>query len=286
MRLGSHVSVAGKIYLSVARAKAIGCQTMQIFSGNPRSWRPAGYSDEDTAEFKKRRLDAGIDPVAIHLPYLVNLGSANEEVHRHSVETTIANLEQAKILGADYLVVHTGSHGGTGRKKGLAAVKNSLDEILEQPFESVTLLLENTAGAGYALGSKMEDLAEIFASFEGDSRLGLCLDTCHAYAAGYNLASEKGLNSLLDKIEALFGLHKLKFMHLNDCRGRLRSGLDRHEHIGKGLIGEDGFKRLVNHPCLQNLAGVIETPRLGTEDDARNLALLHNLAGQIESQKG
>ena len=274
MRLGSHVSVAGKIYLAVARAKAIGCQTMQIFSGNPRSWQPAVYSGDDVSEFKKRRRAAGIDPVAIHLPYLVNLGSASAGIHRQSIAAVLANLEQAKILGANYLVVHAGSHAGAGSEKGLAAIKAALTEILNQPFGGVVLLLENTAGSRYALGSKMEDLAGIFEHFGIDSRLGLCLDTCHAFAAGYDLAGDQGLNGLLDKIDRLFGLEKLKFMHLNDCRGRLGSGTDRHEHIGKGFIGMDGFRRLVNHPRLQNIAGVIETPKMGSEDDGRNLALL------------
>lgn len=278
MRLGSHVSVAGKVFLAVARAKALGCRTMQMFSGNPRSWQPAVYSDDEINEFRKRRRQADISPVAIHLPYLVNLGSPSAEIRKHSVESVIANLEQAKILGADYLVVHTGSHTGAGRRRGLAAIKASLEEILQLSFDNVKLLLENTAGSGYALGSRLEDLAEIFGCFDDEPRLGLCLDTCHAYAAGYNLADPEGLNSLLDKIEALFGLEKLRFLHLNDCRGRLRSGIDRHEHIGKGFIGEEGFRYILHHPQLQQLAGVIETPKLGSEDDVRNLDLLFRLS--------
>lgn len=277
MRLGSHVSVAGQIYLAVARAKAIGCETMQIFSGNPRSWRPAHYTSKEITEFKKRRSRSVIDPVAIHLPYLVNMGSPSEEIHRHSVQATLENLARAKLLGADFLVVHVGGHSGCGQKKGLANVKASLKAILGQEFGDVKLLLENTSGSGYALGSKMEELAEIFVDFNGDRRLGLCLDTCHAYAAGYDLTSEKGTNNLLDEIDNLFGLDKLLFMHLNDCRGRLGSHIDRHEHIGKGLIGLEAFKRLINNPRLANLAGVIETPKLGSEDDIRNLKLLQSL---------
>jgi len=278
MRLGSHVSIAGHLYLSVARAAAIGCQTMQIFSSNPRSWKPLEYSREDITEFKKRRRESGITPVTIHLPYLVNLASPDEDIHRKSIKAVLTDLDIAKRIGADYLVVHTGSHRGAGPEAGLKAIKESLKKILTVPFGPVKLLLENTSGAGNAMGALMPELGKIFNDFNNGERLGLCLDTCHAYAAGYDLATKSGLNLLLTEINDNFGLNRIRFLHFNDCRGALGSGLDRHEQIGKGFIGEDGFRVILHDSRLKDLAGVIETPKPNPDDDKLNLAKLRQLS--------
>ncbi|HEX21352.1 MAG TPA: deoxyribonuclease IV, partial [Actinobacteria bacterium] len=213
MRLGSHVSIAGRLYLSVARAAAIGCQTMQIFSGNPRSWLSVKYDSADIAEFKKRRQAAGISPVTIHLPYLVNISSPDDEIRRKSVKAVLADLDIAKRIGADYLVVHAGSHRGAGRDVGLKSIAESLKEILTAPFGSVSLLLENTSGAGNAMGAGMLELGKIFNYFNHEERLGLCLDTCHAYGAGYDLATEAGLNNLFADIDSNFSFSRVHFLH-------------------------------------------------------------------------
>lgn len=280
MRIGAHVSIEEKIYLAVDRAKTLGCDTMQIFPGNPRSWYPLQVSSEDAQEFQRRRAEAKISPVAIHLPYLINLGSARLDTQSASVASMKAILGLATMLGADYLVVHVGSHGGQGREKGLIAVARNLRRVLEESVFRKKILLENTAGAGYALGYRMKDLGEIFAFLDDDERVGFCLDTSHAFAAGYDLSQKEGLKLLLEEIEQEFGLKRLLLVHANDARGTLGSGRDRHEHIGKGHIGLEGFKILLSHPYLSRLPFIIETPRMGSADDARNIELLRSLAGR------
>jgi deoxyribonuclease-4 len=277
MRFGAHVSVTGGLCQALSRAKALGCETMQIFPGNPRSWKPIEVSDDEAYQFRLKQKDYSISPIFIHLPYLVNLGSTNDQVRQSSVNCVKANLELAKKAGINHLIIHAGSHGGAGRKAGLRSTRESLLELMGLSFGPVDLLIENTAGAGYALGAKIEDIADVFDFCNCDKRLGLCLDTCHAYAAGYNLSNKKGLDKFLKLIEEKIGLNRVKVIHANDARGRLRSGLDRHEHIGKGLIGEAGFRQILNHSLLNHLPVIIETPR-GEENDFRNLAILRRLA--------
>lgn len=278
MRLGAHVSIAGKIYLSFERAAAIGCRSMQMFIGNPRSWQPPEYTKTDIAEFNRRREVSGIRPIAIHLPYLVNLCSPKDELRDKSVKAVTTALGWAKLLGADFLVTHFGSHLNFGKKQGMAAIKSSLKEIIESSFGGVRLLLENTSGAGYCLGFRLDDFQEIFEFLGDDKRVGICFDTCHAYAAGYDLSSEVAVDKTIETVRKSIGLDKLGFVHLNDCRGQLGSRIDRHEHIGKGGIGVEGFRRLISHPLLADLGAVIETPKKGPDDDPRNLEILRSLA--------
>lgn len=278
MRLGSHVSIAGRLYLAVARAAAIGCQTMQIFSSSPRSWQTVEYDSEDIAEFKKRRQASGIAPLTIHLPYLVNLASPDVDIRRKSIKAIVADLNLAHRINADFLVVHTGSHRGAGSDAGLKAITESLKEILSVPFGSASLLLENTSGAGHAMGANMSELGVIFNYFNNEERLGLCMDTCHAFAAGYDVANEPGLELLFADIKNNFDLSKVRFFHFNDCNGALGSRLDRHEQIGKGLIGDSGFRLILSHPLMKNAAGVIETPKPDPDDDRQNLAKLRQLS--------
>lgn len=278
MRFGSHVSTAGKLYEAVDRAAAIGCQAMQIFSNNPRTWRPDNWSDDDVAEFNRRREAADIQPLALHLPYLVNLASPNDRVFTESVACLKAAFGTAGRLRADFLVVHTGSHLGSGRGEGLARIRRGLAEVLGVDSGDTKLLLENTSGSGHNLGAHLSDIAEIVHSCYDDPRLGLCLDLCHAYAAGYDLASAIGLKGFADELERTLTRGRLLLVHANDSKGELGSRLDRHEHIGKGHIGVDGFRRILHHDVFRELTFIIETPKHETGEDAGNLAVLRELA--------
>ena len=277
MRLGSHVSSAGKLFLSLDRANAIGCQSMQIFMGNPRNWKPAMLDQNEIDEFIKRKKKYDIRPIAIHLPYLVNLCSPKDDLREKSINTVLANLERAREIEAEYVVTHFGSHLDAGRTSGIKALKASLTTILAESFGNSGLLLENTSGAGFTLGYRLDDFAQVFGLFQGDDRLGLCLDTAHAFAAGYNISTGQGVESLLADIDGSIGLKRLRFMHLNDSKSDLNSKRDRHEHIGKGKIGKAGFRKIINDPRLKEIGGVLETPKVDSKDDKINLEILKTL---------
>ncbi len=278
MRFGAHVSIANNLADSVSRATSIGCEAMQIFPGNPRGWKTSFFTEDQLADFIFRRQRDDIYPLAIHMPYLVNLGSPVDRVAKASIVTVLDTIEKAKSVDADFLVMHTGSHGGAGLEFGMNRLKTGLDEILQADFGSVKLLLENTAGTAHSMGSQLEILRDIFQSVGFDHRLGLCLDTCHAYAAGYDIADKASLNDFLDKLDSLIGRERLSLIHANDSKGALGSHIDRHEHIGQGAIGSDGFRNILAHPDLSNMTFIIETPRPEEGDDAKNLRKLRQLA--------
>ncbi len=277
MRFGAHVSIADHIYLAIDRAVAVGCEAIQIFPGNPRGWKTGPLPADAVKEFKKRRREASVGPVAIHLPYLVNLSSARERIVEASIGSLKDALSKALAIEAEFLVMHTGSHSDTGGEDGVKQVAAGLRTLLEEEFGPVKLLLENTAGAGHTLGATPTEIAEIIAAVDNDPRLGLCFDTCHAFAAGYDLRKPAGLNVYLDELDASMGIDRMKLVHANDSKGELGSHLDRHEHIGEGKIGLAGFRHVINHPAFAKLAFIIETPRKGPEDEERNLATLRNL---------
>lgn len=278
MRFGSHVSIANHLFDAVDRAKAIGCEAMQIFPGNPRGWQASYFQTRDMEEFKRRRAAAGIRPLAVHLPYLVNIGSPVDRVFTASIGSIKDSLEKAKIVDADFLVMHVGSHVGAGRESGLERINAGLKEVLSSDFGRVKLLLENTAGAGFTLGDRLEEIAGIIDRTLQDTRLGVCLDTCHAYAAGYDVSDRQGLNDLLARFDDLMGLDRLGLIHANDSKSRLGSHIDRHEQIGRGFIGLDGWRNILSHPALKEKAFILETPRPQIGDDLRNLELLRSLA--------
>lgn len=278
MRFGAHVSIANNLADSVDRATSIGCDAMQIFPGNPRGWKASFFTEDQLADFIFRRRRDDIHPLAIHMPYLVNLGSPVDRVAKASIVTVLETLEKAKSVDADFLVMHTGSHGGAGLEFGMSRLKTGLDEILRADFGSVKLLLENTAGSAHSMGSRLEMLRDIFQSVKFDHRLGLCLDTCHAYAAGYDIANKASLDSFLEKLDKLIGRERLGLIHANDSKNALGSHKDRHEHIGRGEIGLEGFRNILAHPDLSNMTFILETPRPEAGDDAKNLQELRQLA--------
>ena len=278
MLLGVQVSTEGKIYEAVERAHQLGCNTMQIFARNPQRWREDFLEPKDVAEFNQRQDRFKIKPLFIHISYLINLASPNPRLYEASIEAHIEDILEAHTLKADYIVTHMGSHKETSEEEGLSRFISALDRILEKAKNTrVGILLENTSGSGSWLGYKFSHQREIIQSLKQKERLGLCFDTAHAYLAGYDIATKDGLGNTLDEIDKLVGINFIKLIHLNDAKGELGSRHDRHEHIGKGTIGLEGIKRIVNHPKLRNLRFILETPKKTEEDDIMNLNTVRKL---------
>jgi deoxyribonuclease-4 len=280
MKIGFHVSISGSIDLSVDRALALGCNTFQIFTRNPRGWRPRPLRGEEVEAFREKRSRAGIEPVYAHTPYLINLASPREEVYRRSVEALIFDLERCRALEVHYLVTHLGSHLGSGSEHGIGRLLDAINEALEKAETDVTILLENGAGSAHQIGSNVEELGRIMDGVERPSRVAVCLDTCHAFAAGYEFRHPKGLEKTLEAVEGAIGFERLRLVHLNDSRGGLGSGVDHHEHIGLGEIGEEGF-RLILQSRLAELPMILETPLDKRRSDIENLNKVRELASQI-----
>lgn len=278
MQFGVHVSIAGKIFLAVDRAKLMNCQCMQIFASNPRAWRNIPIKEDSILEFRKRRQATAIAPLVVHSAYLINMGSPSQVIYQKSIEAMRDTLGRAQKLGAEHVVFHVGSHGGMGQAAGIKKVANALSLLLDC-CSGMSLLLENTSGSGFFLGSRFEEINTILQYLNWDERVGVCLDTCHAFAAGYDIATRSGLERSLASFDKLIGVDRLKLIHANDSGSALGSRLDRHEHIGKGFIGLRGFKIIVSYLCLRKLPCILETPKMSPEDDIRNLETIRALAG-------
>lgn len=275
-RLGVHVSIAGGVEEAVVRGRELGCTALQIFSRNPRSWDSAILADSSAIEFRKRIEAADIDPVVVHTPYLLNLASGNDDLYRRSIMSLAWDVQRAEQLGARFLVTHIGSAGENSKAFALKRVRFALREVLKKPA-AISILLENGSGARNSLGSRFEELAAIIAGAGKNARLGVCFDTCHGFAAGYDLRSPQAVAMLAEEISKTIGLKRLSLLHLNDGRGSLGSHLDRHEHIGKGKIGIQGFKNLLGHPCFRGLPLILETPKDSPDADRKNLRRIRKI---------
>jgi deoxyribonuclease-4 len=277
VKVGVHVSIAGSIDLAVDRAVDAGCDVFQMFSRNPRGWSSKPLSDEDCDLFAKKIATTGLAPVD-HMPYLPNLASPKDEIWQKSVQTLGAELERCGRLGIPYLVTHLGHHLGDGIAGGRLRVIKAVDTALTGSEAPVTLLLENTAGEKNSVGSSFEHIRAIIDGLAEPSRVGVCFDTCHAFAAGYELRNDDGLRRTLSELDAHLGLGRLHVIHLNDSKGDLGSGLDRHEHIGMGFIGNEGFRRILANPVFSGLPLICETPVDERRDDQGNIAKVRELA--------
>ena len=283
VRFGVHVSVAGGLDRAVSRALEKGCDAFQIFSSNPRSWRSNHIPEESRTRFRDLQRQSGLSPVVDHMPYLPNLASAKEEVYAKSLQALARELERCQTLGIPYLVTHLGSHLGAGQERGLARIVAALQTVLSENNSDTVLLIENSAGTKNSMGSTFSDIAAVLQSLPKERhRLGVCLDTCHLYAAGYDLRTFGALQAALDQFQDCIGLERLLLIHLNDCRGSLGSHLDRHEHIGLGQIGEGGFRAILCHPALADMTMILETPVDSRRDDRGNLDVARRLASWIK----
>jgi deoxyribonuclease-4 len=277
MRAGFHVSIAGSIDKAVDMALAMGCNTFQLFTRNPRGWSFSDLSTNTISTFSEKLSKSRISPVVDHMPYLPNLAGSNDEQYKKSVDTLKAELNRCRLLGIPYLVTHLGSHMGSGLEEGRARLTSAISEA-SAAEPGCMILLENTAGQKNSLGTTFEDIRVIMDGIECQERIGFCFDTCHAFAAGYDLRT--GVGEIIDKLDSTMGLSKLKVVHLNDCKGDLGSHLDRHEHIGLGTIGEPGFRSILAEKRIRSLPFIMETPVDYRRDDRGNLLKLYELAGE------
>lgn len=276
LRVGVHISIAGSIDRSVERALKIGCNTFQLFTRNPRGWSFSEIPEEVIRSFKERLSKVDIYPVVDHMPYLPNLATPNDEVYKKSVETLKAELKRCSALGIPYLVTHLGSHLGSGEEKGCERLVSALKSALESG-PNCMILLENTSGQKNSMGTTFEDIRAIMDRLGDSERVGFCFDTCHAFAGGYDV--KRRIGEVLDELDRIIGLERLKVVHLNDSKGDLGSHLDRHEHIGLGKIGEDGFRLILSDKRIRSLPLIMETPVDSRRDDRGNILKVYELAG-------
>lgn len=275
--MGVHVSIAGGLYKAVDRAEDRGCDLFQIFSRTPRGWRSKDLSQDEVEKFLTKMSSSKLSLAVDHMPYLPNLASPKEDVYSKSLDLLFAELDRCNSLRIPYLVTHLGSHLGSGQEGGIRRMVDALESAISHSIGGVTLLLENTAAAKNSLGGSFEEIAEIIDAVGGE-RLGVCLDTCHLFAAGYELRTQQGLELTMEKFDDTIGLGRLKLIHLNDSRGGLGSKLDRHEHIGLGEIGAEGFRGILRNETLRDMPMILETPVDERRDDIGNLRAARALA--------
>ena len=277
MKIGFHVSISGGFAKSVERASELGCSCMQVFSRNPRGWTVKPLDKADIAEFKKLRQTLDIAPVFVHTNYLINLASSRPDLYEKSIEQFVVDLERTEAIGAEYLVTHLGSASSQTEEWMIERVSSALNMAMKLHAPKATILLENTAGEKGDVGYTLEQVQEVIARLDHTDRIGLCYDTCHGFAAGYDIRTEQGVNDLASSMDATVGLARLKGIHLNDCLRDFNSRVDRHWHIGEGKIGINGFTALLNHSAFKGVPKVMETPKETEEDDPKNMKTVRSL---------
>jgi deoxyribonuclease IV len=279
-RIGIHTSSAGGVQNAAERAYRLGCNTFQIFSSSPRQWAPYELQRPQCDAMKQLRDKYDLKPLVIHTNYLVNLAGVNQLFLKKSVEAFRGEIERALALCADYLVLHPGSFRGSDREQGLirtAAAIAAAAQGLDLAGKGLTILIENTAGAEYSLGGSFEQVAEVLEYLRHLVPVAACIDTCHTHVAGYDIVSPRGMRDTLNLLDRTVGLKNVPVWHCNDAKAPRASKLDRHQHIGKGSIGLEPFRRLLNDPRLAPAAFIAETPIDKPGDDVRNVAALRKL---------
>jgi len=277
LRFGFHISIAQGFSKVVEKAQKTKCETIQLFSRNPRGWKFKALNPDEVGQFKTKLASSNISPCFLHLPYLPNLAATKKELYTKSIDSLCEDLKRAEILSIPFLVIHVGSRVALSEEEAIEKVVQGINESFQRIPNQVMILLENTAGQGTELGSTFSQLQNILSGVEDQSRIGICLDTAHAFAAGYDLFTKNGLDETLNEFDRLIGLKHLHLLHLNDAKTPLASHSDRHWHIGKGYIGLEGFRNIVNHPLLDHLPGIMETPRKDLKDDLRNMRVVRSL---------
>ena len=279
MQIGLHVSISGSIANAVTNAVERECSAFQIFTGNPRGWYSKDLPSEDVSNYKKNLSESSIDRFATvaHMPYLPNLSTPDEPSYEKSIKAMIREVERCAKIGIPYLVTHLGSHKGTGEEKGIRRLVDALNKVAETNAD-VTILLENTAGQKNSVGSDFYQWGEIFSKCKKKERFGVCFDTCHAFAAGYDLRKKENVNKTMKKFEDAVGFDNLKILHLNDSKGLLNENRDRHEHIGLGEIGDVGMKEIIKIMNKNNIPMILETPIDDRRDDFGNIDKVKSLA--------
>ena len=259
MFIGAHVSSAGGIHTAIDRAEEMGADSVQVFTQSPRMWRPTNHPPENFERFKERRAEAGIDGVLCHALYLINLANPKDDFYDKSVAALSNTVDVGCAIDADGVVFHVGSYLGAGMDAGLERVVRAMKKVLARCSETTWLLMENCAGTGATIGRSIEELAVIFDRLGGHPRLGVCLDSCHLYASGYDVTDEAALDAMLCELDDSIGLDRLRALHVNDSAAPLGSNRDRHANIGDGLMGKK-LGVFLRHPKLQSLPAVLEVP--------------------------
>ncbi|MEI7644374.1 MAG: deoxyribonuclease IV [Chloroflexales bacterium] len=284
MPFGAHMSISGGIAKAFARGALVNCEAMQIFSKNERQWEAKPIPPEEVLAFKAEQRRTGIGPVIVHGSYLINLAAPADELWEKSIAAFGHELERCDLLGIPYIVTHPGAHTGSGEDAGLEREAVALNRIFESGVGgTTTVLLETTAGQGSALGNRFEHLARLFDRVPHHDRMAVCVDTCHIFAAGYDIRDEASYRATFDAFDRIIGLGRIKCFHLNDSQKDLGSRVDRHNHIGQGCIGLEGFRLLVNDPRFAGIPMIIETPKGDAmAEDVANLSLLRSLVGTLQ----
>jgi deoxyribonuclease-4 len=268
MRLGRHMPTHSNAVKAAGIANQLGCTSIQIFASNPTGWRPTTGDPASFAAFAQAARDYGLDPIVIHAPYLINLASPDEVIWQKSISLLRWTLQRGALLGAAYVVFHTGSHRGSGVDAGLARIAEGIALILPETPPEVMLLLENDVGGGYSLGHSFEQIGMVLNVLpQYEERLGVCLDTAHLWGAGYDISSPATVQQLLQHFDDVIGLKRLKIIHLNDTEVALGSHRDVHARLGEGIIGEEGLRALFSDPRLDHIAVLLETPIKTDEHD-------------------
>jgi deoxyribonuclease-4 len=279
-RIGIHVGTTGGASNAVLRAEEVGANTFQIFSSSPRMWRAPSVRPEEAARMKELRAKHNVSPLVIHTSYLVNVCSQNDEVRQKSIVGFRGEIQRALDLGAEYLVLHPGSWKGLTRDEGLKLAADSIEKAIDGlPWQGTpfSILIENTAGADYSLGANFEQVSELVTRLRNHAPVGVCLDTCHIHVSGYDIVTPEGYEETMKQAASTFGFDSVKVWHCNDAKAARGSKLDRHEHIGKGTIGIEPFRRLLNDKRFAHAAFIAETPVDEPGDELRNVEALKSL---------
>ncbi|MGH9868939.1 MAG: deoxyribonuclease IV [Candidatus Polarisedimenticolia bacterium] len=277
--LGAHMSIEGGVDQSVERGALVGCDAIQLFTHNSNQWRARPLDPGEVARFRSLQIEKGISPTVAHASYLINLASPDPALYARSRTALGEELDRCEALGIPYLVIHLGSHMGSGEAEGIGRVAAALDRLLEErPDHAVKVLLETSAGQGQCVGHRFEHLRDILGAMSGQARAGVCLDTCHVFAAGYDLRTEDDYRQVMQELDATVGLARVRVFHLNDCKKDLGCRVDRHEHIGRGFLGVEPFRLLLADPRFDGLPMLLETPKgKDMREDRENLAVLRGL---------
>ncbi|RMG23143.1 MAG: deoxyribonuclease IV [Armatimonadetes bacterium] len=258
--IGAHMPTSGGFGEAVRKGSEIGCTAVQVFTSSPQQWRAKKITDEMVEDFLAAREETGLDWMISHDSYLINLAATEEDLRKKSMEALIAEMERCSKLRIPYVVSHMGAHKGEGEEKGLKRLTKSTKSVLAETPEDVSLAMETTAGTGSSLGYRFEHLAEVLEGCGWPERLVVCLDTCHVFAAGYDIRTEEGYEAMIEEFGSLVGLERIVCIHANDSLHPFGSRKDRHAHIGEGEIGPEAFRRIVNDPRLAHAPLIVETP--------------------------
>jgi deoxyribonuclease IV len=284
MKFGAHMSIAGGLYKAFGHGERAGCEALQIFSKNQQQWRAKPLAADEIARFEEARQHHAAWPLVVHDSYLINLASPNDELWQKSLGAFAEELERSSALGIPYLVTHPGAHTGSGEEAGLQREADALNRLFGEGVGGhVQVLLETTAGQGSCLGYRFEHLARLIELVEHQERLGVCVDTCHILAAGYDIRTPEAYAATFAEFDRAVGLERIKVFHVNDSQKDLGSRVDRHTHIGEGCVGMEGFRALVNDPRFVDLPMILETPK--GDDLAEDIANLAKLRGLVEHAK-